>query len=107
MILKGVVASCYGKNIVGVVYNYLSSDSKNIPKDYILVIDQTNPDLLPIMKFAKAIVTEYGGLLSHAAIVSREFNIPCIVGVSNVTNLLKNNDKIKLNMINGEIIIVK
>ena len=56
MIIKGIVASCYGKKIVGVVYNYSNKDLKNIPKDYILVVDQTNPDLLPIMKSAKLLL---------------------------------------------------
>ena len=56
----------------------------------ILVAKQTNPDYVPAMKRACAIVTEHGGRTSHAAIVSRELGIPCIVGVENVMSVLKN-----------------
>ena len=47
----------------------------------VLVSWSTNPNMVPGMRTAGAIVTEMGGVASHAAIVSREFNIPCVVGV--------------------------
>src|SRR5713226_5533057 len=55
----------------------------------ILVTRMTNPDWVPYMKIAGAIVTEDGGTTCHAAIVSREMGIPCIVGARNATHLLQ------------------
>lgn len=67
-------------------------DAKNI-HDFkageILVTDMTDPDWEPIMKIASAIVTDKGGRTSHAAIVSRELGIPCIVGTENATRRIK------------------
>lgn len=60
----------------------------------ILVTDMTDPDWEPIMKIASAIVTDKGGRTSHAAIVSRELGIPCIVGSGNATSKIKTGDLI-------------
>ena len=54
----------------------------------IIVTTMTNPDFVPLMKLAGAIVTDSGGRTCHAAIVSREFGVPCIVGTQNATTLL-------------------
>ena len=54
----------------------------------------TDPDWEPIMKIASAIVTDKGGRTSHAAIVSRELGIPCIVGSNNATKVLKNGKEV-------------
>lgn len=56
----------------------------------ILVTEMTTPDFVPLMKKAGAIVTDKGGRTCHAAIVSRELGIPCIVGTGNATEVLKN-----------------
>jgi pyruvate,water dikinase len=58
-------------------------------KGEVLVTEITDPDWEPIMKIASAIVTDKGGRTSHAAIVSRELGIPCIVGTGNATSVLK------------------
>ncbi len=55
----------------------------------ILVATNTDPDWVPLMKRASAIVTDHGGRTSHAAIVSRELGVPAIVGVGNATQLLR------------------
>jgi pyruvate,water dikinase len=55
----------------------------------ILVTDMTDPDWEPIMKIASAIVTNRGGRTCHAAIISRELGIPCIVGTNTGTSVLK------------------
>ncbi len=60
----------------------------------VLVTDMTDPDWEPIMKIASAIVTNKGGRTSHAAIVSRELGIPCVVGTENATRVLKTGDVI-------------
>ena len=67
-------------------------DTKNIKQfkqGEVLVTDMTDPDWEPIMKIASAIVTDKGGRTSHAAIVSRELGIPCVVGTENATRKIK------------------
>jgi len=67
-------------------------DAKNIIQfkaGEVLVTDMTDPDWEPIMKIAAAIVTDKGGRTSHAAIVSRELGIPCIVGSETATKKIK------------------
>lgn len=58
-------------------------------KGQILVTKMTDPDWVPIMRIAGAIVTDEGGTTSHAAIVSRELGVPCIVGTANASKVLK------------------
>ncbi len=69
----------------------------------VLVTEQTNPDFVPAMKRAVAIVTEKGGRTSHAAIVSRELGIPAVVGTGNATKILKNGEFVTINGAKGEI----
>ncbi len=66
------------------------SEIDKVKKGDVLVAPQTNPDYVPAMKKAVAIVTEKGGRTSHAAIVSRELGIPAVVGANNATKILKN-----------------
>ncbi|MBU0535320.1 hypothetical protein KKC62_03970 [Patescibacteria group bacterium] len=60
----------------------------------ILVTVSTSPQWTPIMRLASAIVTDIGGSLSHAAIVSREFGIPAVVGTKKATKTIKDGQKI-------------
>ncbi|MEK7598063.1 MAG: phosphoenolpyruvate synthase [Patescibacteria group bacterium] len=69
----------------------------------VLVAPQTNPDYVPAMKKAAAIVTEKGGRTSHAAIVSRELGIPAVVGAEGATKILKEGTVITVNGLSGEI----
>lgn len=69
----------------------------------ILVAQQTNPDFVPAMKKAVAIITERGGRTSHAAIVSREFGIPAVVGASLAIKKLKEDEVVTVNGRTGEI----
>jgi len=62
----------------------------------VLVTEITDPDWEPIMKIASAIVTDKGGRTSHAAIVSRELGIPCIVGTKNSTSVLKDGQEVTI-----------
>jgi pyruvate,water dikinase len=62
--------------------------AKIIQKGDILVTTMTNPDYVPFMKIAGAIVTDKGGVTSHASIVSRELGIPCIVGTETATKVM-------------------
>lgn len=88
----------------GVVKILTSAKEINkIQKGDILVAEQTNPDYVPAMKKASAIITERGGRTSHAAIVSRELGIPAVVGTQNVRKILKENMTVTVNGATGEI----
>ncbi len=67
----------------------------------ILVCTMTTPHLVPLMQKASAIITDKGGILSHAAIVSRELKIPCVVGAQNATSLLKTGDVVEVDANTG------
>lgn len=69
----------------------------------VLVAPYTSPDYVPAMKRAAAIVTERGGRTSHAAIVSREFGIPAVVGAEHATSILRDNEVVTVNGKSGEI----
>lgn len=68
----------------------------------ILVTDNTDPDWVPIMKRAAAIVTDHGGRTSHAAIVSRELGLPAVVGTGNATEVLKDDQVITVSCAEGD-----
>ena len=67
----------------------------------ILVTSTTDPDWVPIMKRASAIVTDHGGRTSHAAIVSRELGLPAIVGTGNATHLLHDEQEVTVSCAGG------
>jgi pyruvate,water dikinase len=75
--------------------------AKLIQKGDILVTKMTNPDWVPYMRVAGAIVTDEGGMTCHAAIVSRELGIPCIVGTGNATKVLITNKEYTVDAKNG------
>lgn len=69
----------------------------------VLVAPQTNPDYVPAMKKAAAIVTDKGGRTSHAAIVSRELGIPAVVGTGKATKILKDGEGVTVNGSEGRV----
>jgi len=69
----------------------------------ILVAEMTTPDFVPAMKRAAAIVTDRGGRTAHAAIVSRELGIPCVVGTEKATAVLKDGQIITVDGSNGKV----
>jgi pyruvate,water dikinase len=69
----------------------------------ILVSKMTSPDFVPAMKRASAIVTDEGGMTSHAAIVSRELGVPCVVGTKNATKVLKEGEVVT---VDGELGVI-
>ncbi len=81
----------------------LSEHTTSVRPDEIIVCEMTTPCHLPFMKQAAGIITERGGMLSHAAIVSRELEKPCVVGAEQATTLLKNGDQIFLDATTGQI----
>lgn len=71
----------------------------------IVVTKHTDPGWTPLFGLCKGIIVEHGGLLSHAAIISRELNLPCIIGLKNATKNLKDGQTITLNGFTGEVTI--
>ena len=68
----------------------------------ILVTEVTDPDWVPAMKRARGIITDQGGRTSHAAIVSRELGLPCIVGAENATDVLRSGQEVTLSCAEGD-----
>ncbi len=89
ILVSGIaVGARIGSGAVRVLHN--AKQISSFKKGEVLVTEITDPDWEPIMKIASAIVTDKGGRTSHAAIVSRELGIPCIVGADVATKVLKN-----------------
>jgi len=76
-----------------------------VEKGDVLVAPMTSPDYVPAMKKANAIVTDQGGQTSHAAIVSRELGIPCVVGTKEATKVLREGNTVTVNGETGEVFI--
>ena len=76
-------------------------------KDKILITKMTDPGWVFLLATCKGVISEKGSLLSHTAIISRELKVPSIVGVEDVTNIIKTNDYIKMNANTGEIEIIE
>ncbi len=73
-----------------------ASEASKISQGEILVTSMTTPDFVTAMKKAAAIVTNEGGILCHAAVLSREFRIPCVVGTKIATKAIKTGDLIEV-----------
>jgi pyruvate,water dikinase len=104
IIVRGISAGRRGYG-VGKAKVVLNPDEANriMTKGDVLVTSMTDPDYVPFMKIASAIVTDRGGVTSHAAIVSRELNIPCVVGTETATKVMKTGQEYTVDSINGMI----
>jgi len=80
-----------------------AKEIEKVKKGDVLVAPMTSPDFVPAMKKVVAIITDQGGQTSHAAIVSRELGIPCVVGTEKATKELKNNQIVTVNGTKGEV----
>jgi len=102
VVLKGIAAGKRGYGL-GVAKIAFTPDeaSEKMQKGDVLVTDMTNPDFVPFMKIASAIVTDKGGITSHAAIVSRELAIPCVVGTETATEVMKTGKEYTVDSRNG------
>jgi len=88
VVIKGAAASV-GMAAGEVVVIHSPKEIDKIKEGNVLVTEMTTPDFVPAMKRAAGIVTDKGGRTCHAAIVSRELGIPCVVGTENATTVLK------------------
>lgn len=108
----GIPASkgrCYGRAFVlsSDFSNYESLDLiiENMPENSILVSETTSPELIRACHKALGIITNQGGIGSHAAIISRELKIPCLVGTGNATSIIKTGDILVLDGNSGYVVI--
>jgi len=104
--LKGASA-CAGKAKGVVKIINLPTDMKKMEYGNILVSTATTPSIVPAMKKAAAILTDEGGLTCHAAIVSRELNTPCVVGLKIITTSVQDGDEVEVDANDGTIKILK
>lgn len=73
----------------------------------VLVSPMTDPYYVSAMTKAGAIITDEGGILSHAAIISRELGIPCVIGTKHATKILKDGDLVEVDANEGVVKIIK
>ena len=105
VIVKGLsVGSKIGQGKAHIIKNV--HDIGDFKKGEVLITDMTDPDWEPVMKIAGAIVTNRGGRTCHAAIVSRELGVPCVVGTNNGTEKVKNGKEVTVSCAEGEIGLV-
>ena len=93
------VGTMIGQGEVNVIED--AKDIANFKKGQVLVTDMTDPDWEPIMKIAGAIVTNRGGRTCHAAIISRELGIPCVIGTGTGTQTIRNGKTITVDCSEG------
>jgi phosphohistidine swiveling domain-containing protein len=93
------------KGKVRVIIN--EPEIKKLKRDEILITKMTSAKFTPFINRAKAIVTDDGGLLCHAAVISREFGIPCIIGTKIATKVLKDGDLVEVDAGKGVVKILK
>ncbi|MBI5036335.1 hypothetical protein HZC09_03240 [Candidatus Micrarchaeota archaeon] len=80
-----------------------NKDLRKVLEGDVLVAPMTRQDFVPYARRAKAIVTDEGGITCHAAIVSRELGVPCIVGTGNATSVLRDGQKVRVDADKGKV----
>lgn len=86
---------------------FTQKDAAKVEEGEVIVSPMTAVEFLSGIRKAAAIVTDEGGIICHAAIVSRELNIPCVIGTTIATSVLKTGDKVRVDANKGEIRIIK
>jgi len=105
--IKGYVASTGGENkIIGKVRVIFKPNTQSFETGEILVTSMTRVEFVPLMRKAKAIITDEGGIACHAAIVSRELGIPAIIGTKISTKTLKTGDVVEMDLKSGVVKLI-
>ena len=105
--IKGTIAQKgFVHGVAKIVYTERDLKKISSSKD-ILVSPMTRPDFVPAMKIAGAVVTDEGGVICYAAIISRELGIPCIVGTKIATKVLHDGDLVEVDADNGVVRIME
>jgi phosphohistidine swiveling domain-containing protein len=107
--LQGVVAYSdpAEPEVTGIVAVIKNPKLETLKVGEILVAPSTTPDYMDVIRKCKAIIADWGGQTSHAAIVSRELQKPCIIGTNYASQVLKNGDVIKIDFKQGIIEVIK
>ncbi|WPC39773.1 phosphoenolpyruvate synthase [Clostridium sp. JS66] len=84
----------------------LNMEDANLEAGDILVTSFTDPSWTPLFVCIKGLVTEVGGLMTHGAVIAREYGLPAVVGVENATKLIKNGERIRVNGTEGYVEIL-
>lgn len=104
-VIKGQIGSRgRAEGVARVVLNPLKPG--NFQKGDILITGMTRPEFVPLMGQASAVVTDEGGVTCHAAIVSREMGIPCVIGTKVATSQIKDGDRVLVDADKGEVRIL-
>lgn len=93
--------------VTGTVTVIRNPKTETLKRGEILVAPSTTPDYMNAIRLCKAILTDWGGQTSHAAIISRELRKPCIIGTNHASQVLRNGDKVRLDLRHGMIEILK
>jgi len=102
VLIEGLPASPgIASGVVKIIYSL--DELSKIKKGDVLVTKMTNPDMVVTMQKSVAVVTDEGGMTAHAAIVSREMGLPCIVGTMKATSALKENQLVTVDATNGKV----
>jgi len=104
--IEGVVGSA-GQVKGKIRYLKSAREYGKVKQGEILLVSNTTPDFMPAILKAKAIITNEGGITCHAAIVSRELKIPCVVGTKIATQVLKTGDWVEVDAEKGIVKIIK
>ncbi|TFG00102.1 MAG: hypothetical protein EU541_03260 [Promethearchaeota archaeon] len=104
-ILKGIPASQGIKTGIIRILREIA-DIPNVKSNEILVVPRTDPGWTPVFSRIGGLITETGGVLSHGAVVSREYNIPAVTNIPSATSLLKTGQQVQINGFNGEVTII-
>jgi len=94
------------KGKIKIIRNIIA-ESKKFKDGDILVTGMTRPEFVPIMNRALAVITDEGGITCHAAIVSRELGIPCIIGTKVATQVFKDGDLVEVDANKGVVRKIK
>ncbi|MDP2944374.1 MAG: PEP-utilizing enzyme [bacterium] len=82
-------------------------DFDKVKKGEIIIVMNTGPDFVPLLHRVGAIVAEEGGITAHVSVISREMNVPCVVGIPRITKNIKNGDYLEVNADKGSVKILK
>lgn len=104
-IIKGI-ASSYGVFEGEVFFARTTTDADKMPEGKILLTEFTNPAWTVYFSKIKGLITETGGMLSHGAVIAREYGVPAVLGVKNARKLIKHGTKIRIDGSDGKIYIL-
>jgi phosphohistidine swiveling domain-containing protein len=105
-VLRGVVA-CRGHAAGPCRFIIRASDCREFAKGTIIVSEATDPDLVPYLRNAGAVLTEQGGVTSHAAIICRELGVPTIVGIDGLLDSVRDGDRLEVDAIRGVVKVMR